>query len=93
MTDGISHDDIADLFAAIRNCSDLVENGSAYVMDTLGDVKEQLQTLQAETEKVQDVLRHFSKRLTDIEFAIHRLSNPAKKPRPTHDGDLVGGDF
>jgi hypothetical protein len=51
--------------------------------------------LKAELEKVRDMLKHFGKRLTDIEFAIHRIANPGKK-KPAysdHDGDLVGGSY
>src|SRR6266508_1796621 len=47
--------------------------------------------LKSELEKVRDMLKHLGKRLTDIEFAIHRIANPAKKKPNLHDGDLVGG--
>jgi hypothetical protein len=52
--------------------------------------EEHVLELKAELEKTQDMLRHFGKRLTDIEFAIYRLANPGKKRPVQHDGDLVG---
>jgi hypothetical protein len=56
-------------------------------------IEEHALELKAEVEKVRDMLRHFGKRLTDIEFAIHRLANPGKKQPVLHDGDLVGGSY
>ncbi len=49
--------------------------------------------LKAELEKIRDMLKHFGKRMNDLEFAIHRIANPAKKKPVLHDGDLVGGSY
>ncbi len=49
--------------------------------------------LKAEVEKVRDMLWHFAKRLSDIEFSLHRMQNPVKKKPVLHDGDLVGGSY
>src|SRR6266540_7047448 len=49
--------------------------------------------LKAELEKIRDMLKHFGKRMNDLEFAIHRIANPAKKKPVLRDGDLVGGSY
>jgi hypothetical protein len=83
--DGITRHDLQEL-------DDLIRTSFSGVESLQIDCYEKIATVADEVTKTQDMLKHFAKRLTDIEFAIHRLANPGKQkpPRPTHDGDLIG---
>jgi hypothetical protein len=72
---------------------ELVRDAWSSLEDHAVGAEERSLALKAQIEKIEAALRHFAKRITDIEFAIYRLANPGKK-RPTypnHDGDIVGG--
>jgi hypothetical protein len=70
----------------------LIMEAWSSIEDHLVGAEERSLALQAEITKIEDGLRHFGKRLTDIEFAIYRQQNPGKQ-RPAysdHDGDIFG---
>jgi hypothetical protein len=53
--------------------------------------EERSHVLKAEIEKLREAQGAMVRTLREIQFAVHRLANPVKgKPRPIHDGDLVG---
>ncbi len=84
--DGISQHDL-------QNLDDLIRTSFSGVESLQIDSYEKIATVADEVTKIQEALRHLSKRLSDIEFSLHRMQNPVKKKPVLHDGDLVGGSY
>ncbi len=81
--DGISQQDLSEL-------DDLIRTSFSGLESLQIDSYEKIATVADEVTKTQDMLKHFGKRMNDLEFAIHRIANPVKKRPVQHDGDLVG---